>query len=109
MKKPGKFTRREFIRTGATTTGGLLISFYLPAKIAHSFPINESPVALNSFLKIGVDDTIHIMLRKVEMGQGISTTLSMLIAEELDCDWQKIKVEPIPSGKADDVSKSIFV
>ena len=106
MKKPGKFTRREFIRT---TTGGLLISFYLPAAVGHSCPVNEPPVLLNSFLKIGVDNTIHIILRKVEMGQGISTTLSMLIAEELDCDWQKIKVEPIPSGKADDVSKSIFV
>src|SRR5918993_79968 len=105
MKKPGKFTRREFIRT---TTGGLLISFYLPAAVGHSCPVNEPPVLLNSFLKIGVDNTIHIILRKVEMGQGISTTLSMLIAEELDCDWQKIKVEPIPTGKAEDLSKSIF-
>jgi isoquinoline 1-oxidoreductase beta subunit len=63
---------------------------------------------MNSLLKIGADDSIHITLCKVEMGQGISTTLSMLIAEELDCDWQKIKVEPPPSGKKEDVAERNF-
>src|SRR5690606_12676722 len=47
----------------------------------------------NAFLRIGTDNSIDIILSKVEMGQGVWTTLPMLIAEELDCDWSKIKVE----------------
>ena len=109
MKKSNKFTRREFIRSGAAMTGGLLISFHVPTSGISAIPENQSAFPMNSLLKIGADDSIHITLCKVEMGQGISTTLSMLIAEELDCDWQKIKVEPPPSGKKEDVAKGIFV
>ena len=109
MKKSNKFTRREFIRSGAAMTGGLLISFHVPTSGISALSEDQSAFPMNSLLKIGADDSIHIILCKVEMGQGISTTLSMLIAEELDCDWRKIKVEPPPSGKKEDVAKGIFV
>src|SRR5688572_436030 len=98
MKKSVKVTRREFIRTGSAIAGGLLISFPAPAMGANTLLEEPSTFALNSLLHIAEDDSIHIFLFKVEMGQGISTTLSMLIAEELDCDWRKIKVEHPPSG-----------
>lgn len=109
MKKSNKFTRREFIKSGAAVTGGLLISFHVPASGINLLPENQSAFPMNSLLTIGADDSIHITLYKVEMGQGISTTLSMLIAEELDCDWRKIKVEPPSSGKKEDLEKGIFV
>lgn len=57
---------------------------------------------------IGADNTIQINLTKVEMGQGIWTTLPMLIAEELDCDWNKIKVEHVLSGQGDQFKQHLF-
>lgn len=84
--------RRDFMQTAALATGGLLLSFFAPPKslagVAHT--PGFSP---NALLRIDPDDTIHIILNKVEMGQGIWTTLAMLIAEELDCDWARIRVE----------------
>jgi isoquinoline 1-oxidoreductase beta subunit len=53
----------------------------------------------NAFLSIGADDSIKIILAHVEMGQGVWTTLAMLIAEELDADWSRIKVEHSPPGQ----------
>ncbi|MBO9612592.1 MAG: xanthine dehydrogenase family protein molybdopterin-binding subunit [Dyadobacter sp.] len=84
--------RRDFMQTAALTTGGLLLSFFIPDKsMAATLPAQVfSP---NALLRIDTDDTIGIILNKVEMGQGIWTTLAMLIAEELDCDWARIRVE----------------
>lgn len=103
--------RRDFIRTGVLATGGLLISFDVPvraSRLSSVAPPAARP-ALNAFLQIGEDNSIHIILSKVEMGQGMWTTLPMLIAEELDCDWSKIKVAHRRGGKGDDFSESIYV
>jgi isoquinoline 1-oxidoreductase beta subunit len=56
------------------------------------------PFVPNAFLRIGRDDTVTVLLAHSEMGQGIWTTLPMLIAEELDADWSKIKVEHAPAA-----------
>src|SRR5260221_740579 len=111
MNKPFQVNRRDFLKTGAFIGGGLLISFAIPTVIKRlaSTTLAESAVAMNAFLRIGEDDSIYIILSKVEMGQGIWTTLAMLIAEELDCDWNKIKVGHRQSGKGDDFAESIFV
>lgn len=84
--------RRDFMQTAALATGGLLVSFFVPEKsTAAALPARGfSP---NALLRIDPDETIRIILNKVEMGQGIWTTLAMLIAEELDCDWTRIRVE----------------
>jgi isoquinoline 1-oxidoreductase beta subunit len=88
--------RRNFIQSSALFAGGLLISFKLPtskkmtalgeAKAGGTF----SP---NAFLNIGTDNSITVVLSHVEMGQGIWTTLPMLIAEELDVSLDQIKVK----------------
>lgn len=84
--------RRDFIQATALATGGLLLSFFVPDKsaVASGAVQGFSP---NALLRIDTDDTIRIILNKVEMGQGIWTTLAMLIAEELDCEWGRIRVE----------------
>lgn len=84
--------RRDFMQTAALATGGLLLSFFVPDKsaVAASAAQGFSP---NALLRIDADDTIRIILSKVEMGQGIWTTLAMLIAEELDCEWARIHVQ----------------
>lgn len=84
--------RRDFMQAAALATGGLLLSFFVPQKS----PVAALPAqgfSPNASLRIDPDDTIRIILNKVEMGQGIWTTLAMLIAEELDCDWTRIRVE----------------
>ncbi len=103
--------RRDFLKTGAVAGGGLLLSFSAGLLSKHLLPLTAGrrPAALNAFLRIGSDNSIHIILSKVEMGQGISTTLAMLIAEELDCNWQNIQVTHRPPGKGGDFSEPKFV
>ena len=80
------------MQTAALATGGLLLSFFVPDKSAAA-ALPARSFAPNALLRIDTDGTIRIILNKVEMGQGIWTTLAMLIAEELDCDWARIRVE----------------
>src|SRR5260221_10335682 len=71
MNKPFQVNRRDFLKTGAFIGGGLLISFAIPTVIKRlaSTTLSESPVAMNAFLRIGEDDSIYIILSKVEMWQ----------------------------------------
>lgn len=102
--------RRNFIKTGALASGGLFVAFTATVGIKYLLARTSAPAmhTLNAFLQIGEDNSIGIILSKVEMGQGIWTTLPMLIAEELDCDWTRIKVSPRPSGKGADFAQDIF-
>lgn len=96
------YSRRDFLKTGGMISGGLLISFFVPAGAKRFVPgrgTREALFAPNAYLNIGSDNTVKIILAHVEMGQGVWTTLPMLIAEELDCDWSKIKVEHSPPGQ----------
>src|SRR5436305_8781402 len=54
--------------------------------------------APNAFLRIGGDESVTVLLSHAEMGQGIWTTLPMLVNEELDADWSRIKVEHAPTA-----------
>lgn len=95
------YSRRRFLQTGGAITGGLLISFFIPAsaKKMGGLPTGNTMFAPNAYLNILPDNSIKILLSHVEMGQGVWTTLPMLIAEELDCDWNKITVEHAPPGQ----------
>ena len=57
-----------------------------------------APFALNAFIAIGSDDVVTLIINKSEMGQGVYTSLPMLIAEELECDWSRVRVESAPVG-----------
>jgi len=101
------FNRRQFIKDTALATSGLIIAFTVPALAGKRRLLDQAPIAApgkilapNAFLRIGPDGTVTITLSHCEMGQGISTSLAMLIAEELDADWQKIKVEDAPAALA---------
>ena len=96
--------RRQFLKTGAAAGSGLIISFFLPVSARQLKKLTGTPPVLyflpNAFLRVGVDDSVNITLSHVEMGQGVWTTLSMLIAEELDCDWKNVTIEHSPAGKS---------
>jgi isoquinoline 1-oxidoreductase beta subunit len=94
-------SRREFLKTGALVTGGLVIAFAAPGvrRFAWAEPGPDgAPFAPNAFLRVGSDDSVTVLLAHSEMGQGIWTALPMLIAEELDADWSRIKVEHAPAA-----------
>jgi len=97
--------RRDFLKTGAAVGGGLLVSLYLPqlAKAGGSATPKSpapAPFAPNAFVRIATDDSVTIIVNKSEMGQGVYTSLPMLLAEELEADWSKIKVESAPVNQA---------
>ena len=106
MKKTNTISRRNFIRKTSSLGGGLIISFMIPAfagtrlKALFGKQGDDAGFIPNAFLKIGSDNSIKVILSHVEMGQGIWTTLTMLIAEELDADWKNISVEHAPADKA---------
>src|SRR5580658_1490743 len=81
--------RRGFLKTAA---GGLLLGFSL----SRGSKLSEAAVSdnkLNAWVHVGTDDYVTLFIHKAEMGQGTVTSLSMLLAEELECDWKKIRTE----------------
>jgi isoquinoline 1-oxidoreductase beta subunit len=84
--------RRSFLRTSAAAAGGLLVGFHLPER-SRLAAAPTAPLKLNAFVHVGTDDAVTLFIHKAEMGQGTVTSLSMLLAEELECDWGKIRTE----------------
>ena len=80
--------RRHFLQVSATAAAGLSLAFYLPEKADAA----DTP-RLNAWIEIQPDDTIIIRYARTEMGQGSRTSAPMLVAEELDADWKKVRVE----------------
>ncbi|MGI9303866.1 MAG: molybdopterin cofactor-binding domain-containing protein [Gammaproteobacteria bacterium] len=91
-------TRRGFLQVSAATAGGLLLGFNLPAGGRFARAAGNSQTAINAWLRIGSDDTITVIVGSSEMGQGVYTSLPMLIAEELDVDWNRVKGEMAPAN-----------
>src|SRR5688500_9605223 len=85
-------SRRAFIATAATVTGGLVLGFSLPGRLA-SAPGYAVPFEPNAFLRIDPDGMVTVMVQRPEMGQGIRTTIAMLVAEELEADWSRVRIE----------------
>src|ERR1700689_585224 len=101
MSVPTKMERRDFLKTGAAISGGLLLNLYVPDWApARATQSASQPVALNAFVHIGSDDLVTVISNHSEMGQGIYTSLPMLIAEELEADWSKIRVQAAPVAAA---------
>lgn len=96
-------SRRSFLKGSALLGSGLVVAFVIPG--AHRFALgaeNQGNIfAPNAFLRIGNDNSVTVLLGHSEMGQGIWTGLTMLIAEELDADWSKIRVEHSPASAAE--------
>jgi isoquinoline 1-oxidoreductase subunit beta len=91
--------RRTFLKTTAVAGGGLMIGGYLPPALGRSAGALEAAGSFepNIWLKVNSDDTVRIMLTQLEMGQGVMTSMPMLVAEELDMDWAKIRTEWTPA------------
>ena len=85
--------RRHFLKASAVGTGGLVLGFYLPDQDEALAQTGNPAAKLNAWVHISPDDMVTLSIHKAEMGQGTVTSLAMLLAEELECDWKKIRTE----------------
>jgi len=86
--------RRAFLQVAGTVGAGLVIGFRLPDR--HGVV----PFAPNAWLRIATDGAVTVTTDKSEMGEGNHTALAMIVAEELDADWSKVKIGPVPENPA---------
>lgn len=87
--------RRTFIKSSASAAGGLMMAFHLPtfSKMRPFEPYADSGAEINAWLTIDPDDTITIRVAQAEMGQGVFSSLPMIVAEELEADWRNVRAE----------------
>ena len=102
--KPMLPSRRQFLATSASLAGGLVIACFVPFGARRLFaqeggPPPAPPMDPNAFVHIGSDDSVTVVLKHSEMGQGVWTSIPMVVAEELDCDWSKVRVENAPNAQ----------
>jgi isoquinoline 1-oxidoreductase subunit beta len=96
MSKGAGMSRRQFIKTSALAGGGLLLACHIPCGSRDAAAADGSSFAPNAFLRVSSDGGVTVIVNKSEMGQGVYTSLPMLIAEELCCDWQKVTFQASP-------------
>lgn len=89
-------TRREFF--AMTASAAFLYGFHVPAGAASDAP-KGAPFAPNAFIRIDDKGVVTLVIPQVEMGQGVYTSLSMIVAEELDADWNRVRVEHAPANE----------
>src|SRR5437763_3661841 len=91
-------SRRDFLRWGT----GLVLGCFADATIRslNAETAGQSAIALNAWLRVGTDETVTIVVSQAEMGQGIMSTLPAVLAEELDADWSRVKLEMSPVAQA---------
>ena len=91
-----RLDRRSFLRVTALAGGGMLVATYFDpvARVLGQAP--QGPPANfvpNAFIKITPDNIVTIMSKNPEIGQGVKTSLPMIIAEELDVPWESVRIE----------------
>jgi isoquinoline 1-oxidoreductase subunit beta len=102
MKNPSStlnVSRRQFIVGSAAAGGGLALGLHVPFGLAQDSSAAAAPAEVNLWVAIRPDDTCIVRIARAEMGQGTLTGLAQLVAEELECDWNKIATEPITPGR----------
>lgn len=93
-----ELNRREFLELTGAAGAGLVIAFSLPGCGRERGPA-AAPTPLNAWLRIGDDESILIVVDRSEMGQGVTTSLPMLLADELEADWSKVRIEFAPAAQ----------
>jgi isoquinoline 1-oxidoreductase beta subunit len=101
MHNQHEVSRRQFLMSTAAVGGALVLGFVVPSRLAQATNVAPKPWTppvdggqeINAWLIIGSDDTVTIRVAQSEMGQGVFTSMAMIVAEELACDWMKVHAE----------------
>ena len=89
--------RRQLLASGLAAGAGLVIGLRLPRAAGAAADVAPAAAELNAFVRIGSDDTVTVLSKHVEFGQGTYTGLATLLAEELDADWATVRVVAAPA------------
>ena len=100
MLEQTALSRRTLLKAGALAGGGLMLTASMPMVARAATAAGGAPATLNAYVSILPDNTITIVGKNPEIGQGIKTMLPMLIADELDVDWEQITIEQADSDPA---------
>ena len=93
LKEMSRHSRRDFLAGSGATALALLADGSVA--VCHGAAPQAGSVAITAWVRIAVDDTVTIKVPATEMGQGVMTALPLILAEELDADWSKVRVETV--------------
>ncbi len=100
MSGAGGVTRRDFVKAVAAAGTGLTLAVYFQGCGNGAPAAPDGVFAPDAFLRLSPDGTVTVVIGRSEMGQGPTTGLAMLLAEELDCDWSRVGFVQGPAAKA---------
>ncbi|MFM7083791.1 MAG: molybdopterin cofactor-binding domain-containing protein, partial [Hyphomicrobium sp.] len=105
---PQLLPRRRFLQLAVGTGSGLILGTYWPPiqSLEALTAFSVGPPSFNPFIKITTDNKVIVISKHLEMGQGSTTGLATLVAEELDADWQQMEIESAPANLA--LYKNLF-
>ncbi len=91
-------SRRGFLKSSALAGGGLVLGVHIPGLrlLAQAAEKPDATFAPNAFVRIGADELVTVIVNHSEMGQGCYTTVPMLVAEDLEADWNKVRFDAAP-------------
>jgi isoquinoline 1-oxidoreductase beta subunit len=97
----GKWTRRGFIAAGTVAGGALVVGVIIrPGNRTPElapFVTGEGETLVNTFVKVGTDGTVTAIVPHSEMGQGVGTALAQMLADEMDADWEQVRIMEAPA------------
>ena len=97
-------SRRAFLGGATVATGAILLGFTLggprQARAAGGPDLTGGPAKPNAFVRIAADDTVTVMIKHLDMGQGNTTGLATILADELDADWATVRTAFAPADAA---------
>jgi isoquinoline 1-oxidoreductase beta subunit len=97
---PVKLSRRDFLKATGAAGGGLMLGIPLAGQASDAPASGQKFVyPPSAFVRIAPDSSVTVLVNKLEFGQGVFTSLPMLIAEELDCDWARVRAEHAPAAQ----------
>ena len=99
MTTPFRQSRRDFLKVSTAVGGGLALQLAIPASALAQAGAKGKGPELTAWIVINPGSSVVIRVARSEMGQGSSTGLAMLVAEELECDWRKVRTEFISTGE----------
>jgi len=91
-------SRRAFLKSGAAASGVLVVGALIPGCGREPLPKSSAPFVPNAWVRIDGEGQVSVVVDRSEMGQGVATALPMLVAEELDADWSKVRYEFAPAN-----------